>query len=628
MDSQTAGCAGIPRPGWLESIRAVFGIDLRALAALRIGTGLLILSDLFERAQDVQAFYSDEGTMPRTLLIERVSASPWCVSFHLLSGQPAVQWFLLLIAAAFAIALILGFHTKAATVVSWILLVSLQYRNPIILQGGDVLLRLLLFWGMFLPWEERYSTGSKARIPISAAGPFLSVATLALLLQICFVYVFAARLKSDPAWTRDFTAVYDAFSLDHFVKPLGKLLLPYHRTLRAVTALSYWIEAIGAVVALFSSFIGWRLRTAMVFLFMGFHAGMAACLELGLFPAICWVAWLVFLPPPFWNWCERRLSPLFSSIRCGADFVSDILRSSAFGSMAGSPPPSTYRARRLEYPAAANTFQAAGIRGNSFLDWPIEVVCAARAASRSESSGSIRFSHTIKVSEPKATLGTCGTQASPDEGAGGDRIVPPEPSASSVPNLSLTPAELNHPGATSHCLGEVVRRRCVNLLAAFFLLYVFLWNLRSTDFTRFARFLPPSTDAIAWLSGTAQVWDMFAPRPLMEGGWFVMPAHLADGKVVDIFRGGAPVSWEKPALVSRMYPNDRWRKYMVLIAAASNAPLRPALAAYLYRHWNSSHPSQMRIVSLEIVLMEQDTLPEKGHSAPRPIQLWSGNWNP
>jgi hypothetical protein len=645
METRAAVDANIPGSPWRETLHSIFGVDLRALAALRIGTGLLVLIDLFERARDVGAFYSDLGTLPRTLLIERGAENPWCFSFHLLSGQPAIQLLLFAIAAVFAIALTLGFHTKIATAVSWVLLVSLQYRNPIILQGGDVLLRLLLFWGLFLPWGNRFAADRDPRFRTAVARPFLSIATLALLLQICFVYWFAARLKSDPSWTRDFTAIYDAFSLDHFAKPLGKILLPYHRILRALTATSYWIEVIGPVVALLGGLVSWRLRAATVFLFIGFHAVMAACLELGLFPAICWVAWLAFLPSPFWSWCEKRLSPLFSNIQCGADRILHARWPPKSDRPLAAQSRGIHQARPDEYPAAANAFQDIGVSNNPSWFSSVEGGCVSggaptSAGTRSAPSASIHASDAIGITERKApveiwrTTGEGGrfAQSSPEDAAGADRSVRAHPffpaAHSSVPSLLLRSAEPIHPIAASSRAWEVVRKWTANTLAALFLLYVLLWNLRTTNFARFAPLLPPSSDPIAWLSGTAQVWDMFSPGPLMEGGWFVMPARLANGKDVDIFRAGAPISWDKPALVSRMYPNDRWRKYMVLIAAASNAPLRPALAAYLFRNWNSTHSRQRRIVSLEIILMEQDTLPEKGFSSPRPIRLWSGNWNP
>ena len=448
-----------------EPLRRIFGIDLRGLGVLRIGAGILILVDLTLRLGDVSAFYTDAGTMPRGMLIQKVQESPWCPSLHLLSGLPALEYLLLAIAGAFACALIAGFRTRIATAVSWLLLLSLQYRNPMILQGGDVLMRLLLFWGMFLPWGKRFSLDSTSRPADHEARPLLTIAAAALLLQICFVYWFSARLKFDPAWTRDHTAVFEAFSLDHFSKPLGKLLLPYHHALRALTIASFWIEAAGPAVALLSGLVSARLRIAMVFVFLGFHLGMAACLELGLFPAICCVAWLAFMPPEFWDLCERRLHLLLSNIR-------------------------------------------SRIRG----DW--------------------------------------------------DRVAP---SGTGILPVTATPA-----GVALRWLRET--------LAAVFLIYVFLWNLRTTNIDRFTKFLPASLDAVGWLSGTAQIWNMFAPGPLCEGGWFVMPARLANGREVDIFRKGAHVSWEKPRLVSKMYKNDRWRKYLVVIAAAPNTGLRAPLA--------------------------------------------------
>src|SRR5262249_18408003 len=48
-----------------------------------------------------------------------------------------------------AVALAFGFQTRLATIASWVLLVSLQNRNPFVYHSGDELLRLLLFWGCF-----------------------------------------------------------------------------------------------------------------------------------------------------------------------------------------------------------------------------------------------------------------------------------------------------------------------------------------------------------------------------------------------------------------------------------------------------------------------------------------------
>jgi len=484
---------------------------------MRIGIAALLIADLLQRFGDLTAFYSDQGAMPRSLLINRVTESPWCVSIHLISGEPVIVGALLAINLVCACALLFGLRTRLFTVLCWGFLLSLQYRNPIILQGGDVLLRVVLLWGIFLPWGWHYSV-VRPRSP-SCLTPLLSAATAALLLQVCFVYWFSAALKNDPAWRQNYTAVYEAFSLDHFATPLAKSLLGYPRILRVLTAGSFWLEAVGPTVALLGGVVSWRVRTAAVLAFMSFHSLLALTLHLGLFPFICIVAWLAFLPSPCWDVLERRGSGL----------------------------------------------------GRIIAD---------RA--------------------PAGLIASFYSTASP-----------------ASPGVH----ELCTPPSQHGCF----RRWIAQAAAVFLLIYTLLWNLRSVDPWDFEKRFPHSWDWIGWFSGAAQVWDMFSPRPLLEGGWFVMPATLANGAEVDIFRAGGRVSWEKPAVVSGMYKNDRWRKYLVLIAAAVNTDLRPPLGRFLCERWNAHHAPEQRIANLRIILMEQNTLPERGYSAPRPIVLWSGN---
>lgn len=104
----------------------------------------------------------------------------------------------------------------------------------------------------------------------------------------------------------------------------------------------------------------------------------------------------------------------------------------------------------------------------------------------------------------------------------------------------------------------------VNLLAGFFLVYVFLWNLTTVS----AFTLPERLEPIGYSFGVAQSWSMFTPFPTREDGWFVIPGNLRDGQTVDLMPvtrndfGAHPVSWEKPDYVAGMDKNDHWRKYL------------------------------------------------------------------
>src|SRR5690606_10376590 len=141
-------------------LRKTFTLDLRALALLRIGLGALLLIDLYTRATDLEAHYANTGVLPLPALFSH-EWNPYFFSFHTGSGLWQVQAIFFLLAAFFAVCLLLGYKTRLATVLSWALLVSLHNRNPLILQGGDDLVRMLLFWSIFLPLGSFYSLDSR-----------------------------------------------------------------------------------------------------------------------------------------------------------------------------------------------------------------------------------------------------------------------------------------------------------------------------------------------------------------------------------------------------------------------------------------------------------------------------------
>ena len=117
-------------------LRKIFTLDLRALAFMRIWIAGIILTDLTIRATDLEAHYSNMGVLPLHVLFQ-YAWNPYFFSLHALSGLWQVQALLFGLAAIFAFFLLLGYHTRLATIVSWLLMVSLQNRNTLISQGGD-----------------------------------------------------------------------------------------------------------------------------------------------------------------------------------------------------------------------------------------------------------------------------------------------------------------------------------------------------------------------------------------------------------------------------------------------------------------------------------------------------------
>lgn len=285
-----------------------FALDIRSLAVMRIVMGTCLLMDVLRRLPFVEAHYSDAGVLPRAARLQLGFdfGTSWWTSPHMLCGEPSFQAFLFALAAIAAVCLVVGLQTRIATLVSLILLLGVQARHPLLLQGGDVVLRCELFWSLFVPLGAAWSLDGLRQPAQPMATRVKSFGTAALVLQLCFVYWFTAALKTDVAWVRTFDAAYFAIQSDHFTSPLGYWLSQYPRFLRMVTLATLVLEFIGPLMI----FVPWRnhlLRSATVLAFAGMHIGLQMCLDLGLFSYICIGYWLMLLPTEFWTSVAHRL---------------------------------------------------------------------------------------------------------------------------------------------------------------------------------------------------------------------------------------------------------------------------------------------------------------------------------
>ncbi|MFO1501578.1 MAG: HTTM domain-containing protein [Verrucomicrobiota bacterium] len=284
-------------------------IDLRSLAAFRIAIGGLLLADLAIRAGDLGAMYTDEGMFSRVEICRRVSTI-WNWSFHFGGGTWNYQALLFGLAAVLALALLAGLETRLATIGSWLMLVSLHHRVPPILSGADLLLRMLLFWGMFLPLGGRWSLDRWRRkrggdnSTDTSQGPVLSVASAAILLQMALMYLFSAIFKSNSVWFRGET-IAGAMAHDFYASPVGAYLLQFPRLLMGLTWATLLLEWIAPVLMFVPKWTG-PLRIGCVAALAALHVGIAICLEVDLFSPVSMAGLLLFLPTTFWR---RPLSP-------------------------------------------------------------------------------------------------------------------------------------------------------------------------------------------------------------------------------------------------------------------------------------------------------------------------------
>lgn len=280
------------------AVRSRFTIDSRALAAFRIGLGCVLVLDLLLRLRNLRTFYTDAGVLPVSRLAEQ---SPLLARFslHAQSGDAWFQALLFAISGTVALALVVGYKTRLATALSLGLLFSLHARNPHVLSGGDALLQHLLAWSLVLPLGGRWSVDARQREP--AQERIVSMATAGLLVQVVLVYATNAILKTRSEQWLSGDATATVLSLDRFTIFLGPLL----REVPLVLDVAHWVWLTLLLASPLLVVATGRNRAVLVGAFAAIHTGMLLTLYLGIFPVVCLVALIPFLPAEVWNALSR-----------------------------------------------------------------------------------------------------------------------------------------------------------------------------------------------------------------------------------------------------------------------------------------------------------------------------------
>lgn len=561
-------------PGW-------FGIDRRTLALFRVSLAAVTLFDLLQRLGSVRAFYTDFGVLPRAALAQ--SGETWRLSVHLANGETWFQAALITVQALLAFMVLVGHRTRAATLLTFVLLGSLHNRNPMLLTGADNLMMCLWFWALFLPWHSRFSVDAALSTREPPAGNhYLSWATAGLTLQVLSVYFFSAMLKSGRDWWPDGTAVYYALSLDKYATPLGVWLrdsLP--GLLAPLSHFVYFLEWLAPLLA-FAPFLFAPLRFSVMLALMLMHIGFLLCLGIGHFPFVSLASLTVLLGGWFWDRAGRResLIKIYYDRDCGFCLAS---------------------ARLLKHFLV--------LRGADLL--PAQDYHRARALMEAHYSWVVVDEHDVAHTKWNAFVALLA--ASPLLGwlAPLARL-----RVWDRPGAAVYDWVGRHRGAFGRLSAALLPARGETFdpgrgarrVAAVFVFVLLGWNLGTVGLVPDA--LRAAATPPVHVLRLDQYWDMFAPQPTRDDGWFLVPAVLADGREVDLLRDGAPVSYAKPDSIYATHETpSRWRKYRERIWARSYAWHREHYARYLCRDWNVTHAPEQRALSLKLVYMLERSVP-------------------
>lgn len=577
------------------SYREIFGIDLRTLALFRVLLGSFLILDLVLRARDIAAHYTDSGIMPRGVLVDYLSPSSF--SLHMLSGTAVFQAALFLLAGVFALMMIAGWRTRTITIISWFLLLSLQNRNTMIQSGEDQLAMVLLFWAMFLPLGARYSVDAALDVPSEdgAARPpdaYFSGATAALLIQGMSVYFFSALLKSDPRWVPDGTAVYYALQLDYIVTALALWFRQFETLLQGLTYYVWALELAGPIL-IFSPILHRPLRAAIMLALIAMHIGFLLFLEIGIFPLISIIMVLTFTPGWMWDLLAEKLPStrqrdliIWYDRDCAFCLKTGrLLRIFLF--LADVPiRPAQDDAKMGDILATHNSWVLSQ-GGAEYIKWD---------AVRHLVACSPIFWPVAKIMAlgPLRKLGDGFYLWIADHRPALSRLT-----ATLMPwrPLRVAPSHLG------------------SILAGLFLALVTIQNVSTLP--GLAVRMPGPLAEVRQFFGLYQNWAMFAPHPELTSPWPVIRGELKNGAIVDVYnrRPGEPSS-ARPELVSAVYENYRWRKYLTVLEDQTyeDVPQRLALnyGRYLCRSWNTGTAPEKQLATFAIQFNVERTPPPGG----------------
>lgn len=309
----------------LDRVHACLGllterpVSLYAAAVLRIGYGLLYLVFLLREFPHRNEMWGPGSPWTPTLARQMFDQSGWASILTLSDSRVYFE-------VCYAVALVtcalflLGWRTRAVSVLFAVVVVSFHARALFMADGGDNLMVLMAVYLVFTACGRRWSLDARrARLQASAGktsdprggdlrhhlGDARTVLTtvlhncgmLVIAAQVCFLYGCAGLYKvQGPKWG-DGTALHYVLNIDLF-RPWPELsqMVAGHHVLIAVVGYLTVLVQVAFPFVLFG-----RLKYPVLILLLGMHVNIAVLMGLPLFSGAMIVADAAFLPDRFYR---------------------------------------------------------------------------------------------------------------------------------------------------------------------------------------------------------------------------------------------------------------------------------------------------------------------------------------
>ena len=284
-------------------------------AVCRIGIGLLLTFMFVALAPNWERFYGHDGilSLGEADLNSQRPADWWCLFVWTEDYVPLAAWWWVGLVAAICLAT--GLLTRVATITLYVLVSSLIHRNNYIVNGEELVLRMMLFYGCFSPWGQALSVDAwLQRQRRRAAGKTLVEIQQPLiwsirLMQINFLLIYAIsvpyKFAQDLDWlwgdALHWTVASDSWWMRGF---LPELTLAFGGAIRkSLTWGTIVLEATFPILVWFR-----KPKLVVIAAIASLHLGIALLIPgVTLFTLSMVCGALLFVPAETYQWAAAKI---------------------------------------------------------------------------------------------------------------------------------------------------------------------------------------------------------------------------------------------------------------------------------------------------------------------------------
>lgn len=270
---------------------------------VRVAFGLVATAWMLSLIPVLQPFFGPDGIIPD----HELTGGAWSL-FTLVAGTPLI-WVLWIAGLLGAVALTIGFQTRVAALVVFVVLLSVTRWAPLAFNAGDGLMRIVAFYVLLMPAGSAASV-DRWRVDREGMWSFPRHAPWALRLaqiQLSVIYLSTVWEKAGGALWRDGTAVSYAVR----VSEVSRFPVPSVITGSPLLGEVATYGTLGAELAI--GVLVWNRAARPWVLGLGvlLHLSIELTLTVGFFSAAMMTLYLAFLPPTraeqLLSWVHHKL---------------------------------------------------------------------------------------------------------------------------------------------------------------------------------------------------------------------------------------------------------------------------------------------------------------------------------